>query len=208
MVCCVLLGYLKKHHSTLFHPPLPLHKLHSVQRLGFGTNNKIYVEFDSPWWDADCEVIYFVWEDEVRCLVRCTFTAHTLGSLTCQIKILSAATVFKCFWFSKIILAIHLKCSMFMLVAWKKSDTYENTVCFICFICHGSGRHGGPGARYTEILDKEAVWLYCAQTHWKVNNHIRHTKLGLPSLFVLYLVHNKKLIHWYSIINNAVLFVV
>ncbi|KAG7258114.1 hypothetical protein CRUP_026714 [Coryphaenoides rupestris] len=52
------------HHSTLFSPPLPLHKLHSVQRMGFGTNNKIYVEFDSPWWDADCEVIYLVWEDE------------------------------------------------------------------------------------------------------------------------------------------------
>ncbi|XP_030297293.1 peroxisomal N(1)-acetyl-spermine/spermidine oxidase-like [Sparus aurata] len=58
------LGYLKKHHQALFHPPLPLHKLHSVQRLGFGTNNKIFVEFDLPWWDADCEVIYFSWEDE------------------------------------------------------------------------------------------------------------------------------------------------
>ncbi|XP_039994333.1 peroxisomal N(1)-acetyl-spermine/spermidine oxidase [Xiphias gladius] len=64
VIVTVSLGYLKKHHSTLFHPPLPLHKLHSIQRLGFGTNNKIFVEFDSPWWDADCEVIYFVWEDE------------------------------------------------------------------------------------------------------------------------------------------------
>lgn len=64
-MCCVSSGYLKKHHSTLFHPGLPLHKLHSVQRLGFGTNNKIFVEFDSPWWDTDCEVIYFLWEDEV-----------------------------------------------------------------------------------------------------------------------------------------------
>ncbi|XP_030011399.1 peroxisomal N(1)-acetyl-spermine/spermidine oxidase [Sphaeramia orbicularis] len=65
VIVTVSLGYLKKHHSTLFHPRLPLHKLHSVQRLGFGTNNKIFVEFDSPWWDADCEVIYFLWEDEV-----------------------------------------------------------------------------------------------------------------------------------------------
>ncbi|XP_029376196.1 peroxisomal N(1)-acetyl-spermine/spermidine oxidase isoform X3 [Echeneis naucrates] len=61
---CSVNGYLKKHHTTLFHPPLPLHKLHSIQRQGFGTNNKIFVEFDSPWWDADCEVIYLVWEDE------------------------------------------------------------------------------------------------------------------------------------------------
>ncbi|XP_068579357.1 peroxisomal N(1)-acetyl-spermine/spermidine oxidase-like [Cebidichthys violaceus] len=64
VIVTVPLGYLKKHHSALFDPPLPLHKLHSVQRLGFGTNNKIFVEFDSPWWDADCEVIYLVWEDE------------------------------------------------------------------------------------------------------------------------------------------------
>ncbi|XP_071336862.1 peroxisomal N(1)-acetyl-spermine/spermidine oxidase-like [Trachinotus anak] len=64
VIVTVPLGYLKKHHSTLFHPPLPLHKLHSVQRLGFGTNNKIFVEFDSAWWDADCEVIYLLWEDE------------------------------------------------------------------------------------------------------------------------------------------------
>ncbi|KAJ4948859.1 hypothetical protein JOQ06_020382 [Pogonophryne albipinna] len=60
----VPLGYLKKHHSSLISPPLPLHKLHSVERLGFGTTNVIYVEFDSPWWDADCENIYLVWEDE------------------------------------------------------------------------------------------------------------------------------------------------
>ncbi|XP_076017073.1 peroxisomal N(1)-acetyl-spermine/spermidine oxidase [Genypterus blacodes] len=64
VIVTVSLGYLKKHHSTLFHPPLPLHKLHSIQRLGFGTNNKIFVEFDSPWWDDDCEVIHLVWEDE------------------------------------------------------------------------------------------------------------------------------------------------
>lgn len=64
VIVTVSLGYLKNHHSTLFNPPLPLHKLHSVQRLGFGTNNKIFVEFDSPWWDADCEVIYLLWEDE------------------------------------------------------------------------------------------------------------------------------------------------
>lgn len=64
VIVTVSLGYLKKHHSSMFSPHLPLHKLHSIQRQGFGTNNKIYVEFDSPWWDADCEVIYFLWEDE------------------------------------------------------------------------------------------------------------------------------------------------
>ncbi|XP_037637478.1 peroxisomal N(1)-acetyl-spermine/spermidine oxidase [Sebastes umbrosus] len=64
VIVTVPLGYLKKHHSTLFCPPLPTHKLSSIQRLGFGTCNKVFVEFESPWWDADCEVIYLVWKDE------------------------------------------------------------------------------------------------------------------------------------------------
>ncbi|XP_051935483.1 peroxisomal N(1)-acetyl-spermine/spermidine oxidase [Hippocampus zosterae] len=64
VIVTVPLGYLKKHHTSLFRPPLPLHKIHSIQRFGFGTNNKIFVEFDSPWWDEDCEVIYLVWEDD------------------------------------------------------------------------------------------------------------------------------------------------
>ncbi|KAJ8332640.1 hypothetical protein SKAU_G00424290 [Synaphobranchus kaupii] len=38
--------------------------MHSIQRMGFGTNNKIFLEFEQPFWDPDCEVIYFVWEDE------------------------------------------------------------------------------------------------------------------------------------------------
>ena len=79
LFCSLLTGYLKKHHTTLLSPPLPLHKQHSVQRLGFGTNNKIFVEFESPWWDADCEVIYLVWEDEV-----CEYThKHTRPKTHC-----------------------------------------------------------------------------------------------------------------------------
>ncbi|XP_011482802.1 peroxisomal N(1)-acetyl-spermine/spermidine oxidase isoform X1 [Oryzias latipes] len=69
VIVSVPLGYLKKECSSLFQPPLPLHKLHSIQRLGFGTNNKVFVEFDEPWWDADCEVIYLLWEDEQDAMV-------------------------------------------------------------------------------------------------------------------------------------------
>ncbi|KAM3606323.1 uncharacterized protein V6R79_014247 [Siganus canaliculatus] len=64
VVVTVPLGFLKKHHSTLFSPPLPAHKLLSIEKIGFGTMNKIYVEFDSPWWDADCEIIFLVWKDQ------------------------------------------------------------------------------------------------------------------------------------------------
>ncbi|XP_028982701.1 peroxisomal N(1)-acetyl-spermine/spermidine oxidase-like [Betta splendens] len=64
VIATVPLGYLKRHCSTLFSPSLPANKLQSIQNLGFGTCNKIYVEFESPWWDADCDVIYLVWKDE------------------------------------------------------------------------------------------------------------------------------------------------
>ncbi|KAG7462507.1 hypothetical protein MATL_G00185600 [Megalops atlanticus] len=64
VIVTVPLGYLKKHQETLLSPPLPLSKVHSIQRMGFGTNNKIFMEFNEPFWDPDCETIFFVWEDE------------------------------------------------------------------------------------------------------------------------------------------------
>lgn len=66
LMCCFITGYLKKHQSSFLSPPLPLHKLHSIQRMGFGTNNKIFLEFEQPFWDEDCELIYLVWENETR----------------------------------------------------------------------------------------------------------------------------------------------
>lgn len=65
-MCCSITGYLKKHQNTFLSPSLPLHKLHSIQRMGFGTNNKIFLEFEQPFWDEDCEWIYLVWEDETH----------------------------------------------------------------------------------------------------------------------------------------------
>ncbi|KAK3573932.1 hypothetical protein QTP86_033022 [Hemibagrus guttatus] len=64
IILTIPLGYMKKHHDTLLNPPLPQHKLHSMQKLGFGTNNKIFLELEKPFWDEDCEVMFLVWEDE------------------------------------------------------------------------------------------------------------------------------------------------
>ncbi|MGH0141865.1 UNVERIFIED_CONTAM: hypothetical protein FKN15_075001 [Acipenser sinensis] len=64
VIVTVPLGYLKEHYETLINPPLPLSKVHSIQRIGFGTNNKIFLEFEEPFWEPDCEVINLIWEDE------------------------------------------------------------------------------------------------------------------------------------------------
>lgn len=31
--------------------------------MGFGTNNKVFLEFEEPFWEPDCEHIQVVWED-------------------------------------------------------------------------------------------------------------------------------------------------
>ncbi|XP_058841066.1 peroxisomal N(1)-acetyl-spermine/spermidine oxidase-like [Acipenser ruthenus] len=64
VIVTVPLGYLKEHYETLINPPLPLSKVHSIQRMGFGANNKIFLEFEEPFWEPDCEVINLIWEDE------------------------------------------------------------------------------------------------------------------------------------------------
>ncbi|MBN3284881.1 PAOX oxidase, partial [Polyodon spathula] len=64
VIVTVPLGYLKEHYETFINPPLPLSKVHSIQRMGFGTNNKIFLEFEEPFWEPSCEVINLIWEDE------------------------------------------------------------------------------------------------------------------------------------------------
>ncbi|XP_078711569.1 peroxisomal N(1)-acetyl-spermine/spermidine oxidase [Lampetra fluviatilis] len=58
------LGYLKKHHTMLFKPQLPAEKVRAVQKLGFCTNNKIFMEFEKPFWNPSCKLIELVWPDE------------------------------------------------------------------------------------------------------------------------------------------------
>ncbi|XP_055962665.1 peroxisomal N(1)-acetyl-spermine/spermidine oxidase [Sorex fumeus] len=58
----VPLGFLKEHLDTFFEPPLPLEKAEAVRKMGFGTNNKIFLDFEEPFWEPDCEQIQVVWD--------------------------------------------------------------------------------------------------------------------------------------------------
>ncbi|KAM4702918.1 peroxisomal N(1)-acetyl-spermine/spermidine oxidase-like [Rhinophrynus dorsalis] len=64
VIVTVPLGFLKKQARDFLHPPLPSHKLEAIQNMGFGTNNKIMLEFDEPFWDPECKSIQLVWEGE------------------------------------------------------------------------------------------------------------------------------------------------
>jgi len=60
----VSLGVLKEQHLRLFHPHLPGRKQSAIEALGFGTVNKIYLEFETPWWEnAPYWRVAFLWED-------------------------------------------------------------------------------------------------------------------------------------------------
>lgn len=64
LICTISLGVLKKHHWSLFEPLLPRHKIDSIESIGFGTVDKIYVEFTKPFWNEEFEGISFLWKPE------------------------------------------------------------------------------------------------------------------------------------------------
>lgn len=58
------LGVLKQNHEAMFSPSLPEDKVLAIEKLGIGTTDKIFLEFEEPFWSPDCNSIQFVWEDE------------------------------------------------------------------------------------------------------------------------------------------------
>ncbi|KAM5153168.1 peroxisomal N(1)-acetyl-spermine/spermidine oxidase-like [Mantella aurantiaca] len=61
VIATVSLGCLKEKASTFFDPPLPKGKMEAIERLGFGTVAKIFLEFSEPFWPEDCAGIQLVW---------------------------------------------------------------------------------------------------------------------------------------------------
>uniref|UniRef100_A0A8C9EV06 Peroxisomal N(1)-acetyl-spermine/spermidine oxidase n=1 Tax=Pavo cristatus TaxID=9049 RepID=A0A8C9EV06_PAVCR len=64
VIVTVPLGFLKERHQDFFQPPLPKRKAEAIHRLGFGTNNKIFLEFEQPFWEPEQQLLEVVWEDE------------------------------------------------------------------------------------------------------------------------------------------------
>jgi spermine oxidase len=67
------LGVLKKNHQTLFDPPLPPWKVKAIDLSGFGTLEKIFLEFEKPFWPTDKNVWVgydFLWSsDAIKSLI-------------------------------------------------------------------------------------------------------------------------------------------
>lgn len=63
VICTMPLGVLKEEVLGLFEPPLPQYKLESIDRLLFGTVDKIYLEYERPFLNPDITEIMLLWDD-------------------------------------------------------------------------------------------------------------------------------------------------
>ncbi|KAF6284877.1 spermine oxidase [Rhinolophus ferrumequinum] len=71
VIVTVSLGVLKRQYASFFRPGLPAEKVAAIHRLGIGTTDKIFLEFEEPFWGPECNSLQFVWEDEAE---SCTLT--------------------------------------------------------------------------------------------------------------------------------------
>lgn len=55
------LGYLKDNHQKMFQPLLPNRLSVAIETLGFGTINKIFLDFGEPWWQRGVNGFQLLW---------------------------------------------------------------------------------------------------------------------------------------------------
>lgn len=60
IVTCSL-GYLKDNHRKMFQPQLPSRLSVAIENLGFGTINKIFLDFGEPWWQRGVNGFQLLW---------------------------------------------------------------------------------------------------------------------------------------------------
>lgn len=70
VICTVSLGVLQAHQSTLFSPELPFSKRNVIDGFKLGTVNKIYIEFDEPFWSENWAGFVCLWCDDDLAEIR------------------------------------------------------------------------------------------------------------------------------------------
>ncbi|XP_063705063.1 spermine oxidase-like [Culicoides brevitarsis] len=62
VISTVSLGVLKENYLSMFEPALPRYKVNAIQGLGIGTVDKIYLEFEKPFWSDNWQGFSLLWE--------------------------------------------------------------------------------------------------------------------------------------------------
>lgn len=65
IICTLPLGVLKEKASSMFVPALPEDKTEAIDRLLFGTVDKIYLDYDRPFLNPDISEVMLLWECEL-----------------------------------------------------------------------------------------------------------------------------------------------
>lgn len=63
IVCTLPLGVLKRTAQDLFEPSLPAYKLEAINRLMFGTVDKIFLEYERPFLNPGVSEVMLLWDD-------------------------------------------------------------------------------------------------------------------------------------------------
>jgi spermine oxidase len=61
VISTVSLGVLKENYKSLFTPNLPAPKINAIEGLSFGAVDKIFVEFEKPFWDENWSGFSLLW---------------------------------------------------------------------------------------------------------------------------------------------------
>ncbi|XP_066252474.1 peroxisomal N(1)-acetyl-spermine/spermidine oxidase [Euwallacea similis] len=64
LICTIPLGVLKHKATSLFKPPLPDYKTEAIDRLLFGTVDKILLEYERPFLHPSITEVLLLWEDD------------------------------------------------------------------------------------------------------------------------------------------------
>ncbi|XP_043473443.1 peroxisomal N(1)-acetyl-spermine/spermidine oxidase [Leptopilina heterotoma] len=63
LICTLPLGVLKEKAQEIFDPPLPIYKLQAIDRLMFGTVDKIFLEYERPFLNPGISEVMLLWDD-------------------------------------------------------------------------------------------------------------------------------------------------
>ncbi|CAG9801190.1 unnamed protein product [Chironomus riparius] len=64
VIVTIPLGILQVNHKSLFTPTLPDIKVSAIENMKVGTLNKIFLEFEEPFWTKDFKLSAFMWTKE------------------------------------------------------------------------------------------------------------------------------------------------
>lgn len=81
VICTLPLGVLKDKAASLFTPPLPQHKQEAIERLLFGTVNKIFLVYERPFLHPDIEKVMLLWESDATHKGELIHHTHSMLSM-------------------------------------------------------------------------------------------------------------------------------